>query len=41
MTRTNIVLPSGGRVDVDYLEALNDRLDEIQMPRMQSLKLED
>ncbi len=41
MTRTNIVIPSGGKVDVAYLEDLADQLDDVQMPKMHSFKLQD
>lgn len=41
MTRTNIQLPSSGRIDSEYLEALSDQLANQTFPKTHAYKLED
>lgn len=41
MTRTNIVIPNGGRVDLEYLEDLSDLMADLPMPKLTHLRLQD
>jgi hypothetical protein len=41
MTRKHIVIPSGGRIDSDYLEALSEEMADLVMPKATHARLQD
>ncbi len=41
MARTHINIPTGGRVDVQYLEDLSDQLANCNQAKIHPFKLED